>query len=72
MTIPMAAQARLAFAQLALQGFVVEPKAQTNKRTIPTIGIATRKIVKNHSPKLTSLLVGLGCIWGCSIRHLLH
>jgi len=56
----MAAQARLAFAQLALLGFVVELKAQTNKRTIPTSGIATRNKVKNHSPKLISLLVGLG------------
>jgi len=55
-TIAMAAQARLAFAQLALLGFVVAPKAQTNKRTIPTSGIAVKKMVKNHSPKLTSLL----------------
>jgi len=52
----MAAQARLAFAQLALLGFVVALKAQTNKRTIPTSGIAVKKMVKNHSPKLTSLL----------------
>ena len=60
MTIPMAAQARLAFAQFALLGFVVEPKAQTNRRTKPTNGMAVRNMVKNHSPKLTSLLVGLG------------
>lgn len=67
MTIPIAAQSRLAFAQLALLGFVVALKAQTNKRTIPTNGIAVRNNVKNHSPKLTSLLMRLGCIWGCSI-----
>ena len=55
----MAAQARLAFAQLALLGFVVELKAHTNKRIIPTSGIAVRNRVKNHSPKLITLLGGL-------------
>jgi hypothetical protein len=57
--IAMTAQARLALAQFALLGCVVEPKAQTNKRMMPTKGMAAKNIVKNHSPKLTSLLVEL-------------
>ena len=67
----MAAQARLALAQFALLGFVVDPKAQTNKRMMPTKGMAVKNIVKNHSPKLTSLLVELDWTMCCPMIYLL-
>ncbi len=58
--IPTAVNASLALAQFALLGCVVELKAQTNNKTIPTNGMADKNTVKNHSPKVITLFAEPG------------
>jgi hypothetical protein len=51
--IPIAIQSSVAFAQLALLGFVPPLNAQTKSMMNPTRGMALINIVKNQSPVLT-------------------
>jgi len=52
-TIPITIHIKVAFAQLALLGFVPPEKAQTNNSIRLTKGITKRSMVTNQSPVVT-------------------